>query len=93
MKKLTVRLSDQLAAHIKSEARRRKVSQSDIIRERLSRARSRQQWTVSLDSISDLIGSVDGLPKDLSARKKKYLVATGFRRKRSGYRRTKRVLA
>jgi hypothetical protein len=30
-----------------------------------------------LDAVADLIGSVDQLPQDLSARKKKYLRSTG----------------
>jgi len=34
------------------------------------------------DAIADLIGSVDGLPADLSARRKKHLEATGYGRKR-----------
>jgi hypothetical protein len=34
--------------------------------------------TASLDAIADLIGSVDSLPTDLTARKKKYLHATGY---------------
>jgi hypothetical protein len=33
-------------------------------------------------AISDFIGSVVGLPADLSARKKRYLRATGYGRKR-----------
>ena len=33
-------------------------------------------------AIADLIGSVDGLPADLSTRKKRYLRATGYGRKR-----------
>ena len=35
------------------------------------------------DAIADLIGSVDGLPADLSTRKKQYLQAAGYGRKRS----------
>jgi hypothetical protein len=35
-----------------------------------------------LDAIADLIGSVAGLPADLSARKKHYLKATGYGQKR-----------
>ena len=34
------------------------------------------------EAIADLIGSVDGLPADLSARRKKHLEATGYDRKR-----------
>jgi hypothetical protein len=43
------------------------------------RARAR---AASLDAIGDLIGSVDTLPSDLSARRKHYLRATGYGRKR-----------
>jgi hypothetical protein len=35
------------------------------------------------DAIADLVGSVDGLPADLSERKKRYLKATGYGRKRA----------
>jgi hypothetical protein len=34
-----------------------------------------------LDAVADVIGSVDRLPADLSARKKKYLKSTGYGRK------------
>jgi hypothetical protein len=33
---------------------------------------------VLLDAISNIVGSVDGLPRDLSARTKKYLKSTGY---------------
>jgi Arc/MetJ-type ribon-helix-helix transcriptional regulator len=80
MKTLTVRLPDELAAQIEAESRERKLSKSDVIRERLTGERRRP--TDPLDSISDIIGSVHGLPADLSARKKKYLKA-GYGRKHS----------
>jgi Arc/MetJ-type ribon-helix-helix transcriptional regulator len=83
MKTLTVRLPEELAAQIEAESRERNVSKSDVIRERLSRARSRHRQAVSLERISDIIGSVDGLPADLSTRTKKYLAVTGYGRKRS----------
>jgi hypothetical protein len=50
----------------------RKVSKSAVLRERSQR---------SCAGIADLIGSVDGLPADLSARKKRYLRATRYGRK------------
>jgi Arc/MetJ-type ribon-helix-helix transcriptional regulator len=82
MKTLTVRLPDPMIAEIEAESRGRKCSKSDVVRERLQRAvgpvRRRSQ---PLDAIADLIGSVDGLPTDLSARKKRYLKATGYGRK------------
>ena len=82
MKTLTVRLPEALAAQIEAESRRRKLSKSDVVRERLSLAGSRRRPPASLEAISNLIGSVDGLAADLSARKKKYLKATGYGQKR-----------
>ncbi|HEX6137384.1 MAG TPA: CopG family transcriptional regulator [Casimicrobiaceae bacterium] len=79
MKTLTVRLPEPLVADIEAESRGRKVSKSDIVRERLQRAAGR---TAALDAIADLVGSVEGLPADLSARRKHHLRATGYGRKR-----------
>ena len=83
MKTLTVRLPESLAAAIEAEARQRKLSKSDIVRERLERASTAAAPGAPAYDIADLIGSVvDGLPVDLSARKKHYLRATGYGRKR-----------
>jgi Arc/MetJ-type ribon-helix-helix transcriptional regulator len=79
MKTLTVRLPEPLAAEIEAESRGRRVSKSDIVRERLQESRGPRK--ASLDAVADLLGSVDGLPPDLSARKKRYLKATGYGRK------------
>ena len=84
MKTLTVRLPEELAAQIEAESRERRMSKSNVIRERLKLARSRHRRANLLDSIGNLIGSVDGLPADLSTRKKKYLKATRYGQKRSG---------
>ena len=71
-------------AEIEMESRGRKCSKSDIVRERLQRAgRPTRRRSAPLDAIADLIGSVDGLPADLSAHKKRYLKATGYGQKRS----------
>jgi hypothetical protein len=87
MKTLTVRLPEQLAADIETESRQRNVSKSDVVRERLESPlsnRSKAHKTVTtFDLISDLIGSVKGLPPDLGARKKHYLKVTGYGKKRS----------
>ena len=84
MKTLTVRLPEALAAEIEAESRARKLSKSDVIRERLSHpARASRRRRSSLDAISDLVGSVDGLPSDLSARKKEYLRKSGYGQKRA----------
>jgi len=83
MKTLTVRLPEALVAQIETESRERKLSKSDVVRERLSLAvGARRRRTASLDAIADLVGSVDGLPADLSARKESHLKATGYGRKR-----------
>ena len=83
MKTLTIRLPDPLAAEIETEARTRKISKSDVVRERLRLMRGpAQRAKAPLHTIADLIGSVDGLPADLSARKKRYLKATGYGQKR-----------
>jgi Arc/MetJ-type ribon-helix-helix transcriptional regulator len=83
VKTLTVRLPDSLVAEIDAESRERKVSKSDIVRERLQAGSGRRgRRAPLLDGIGDLIGAVDGLPEDLSARKKEYLKSTGYGRKR-----------
>jgi Arc/MetJ-type ribon-helix-helix transcriptional regulator len=84
MKTLTVRLPEPLVAEIEMESRGRKCSKSDVVRQRLQgAARPTRRQSTALDAITDLIGSVDGLPADLSARKKRYLKATGYGQKRS----------
>ena len=79
---MTVRLPDALAAAIDQEARQRKLSKSDVVRERLERAPlAAKEPNARPYDIADLIGCVDGLPADLSARKKHYL-RLGYGRKR-----------
>jgi Arc/MetJ-type ribon-helix-helix transcriptional regulator len=83
MKTLTVRLPEPLVADIEAESRGRKISKSDVVRERLRLASgSARRPPAELATIADLIGSVEGLPADLSARKKQYLGTTGYGRKR-----------
>lgn len=74
---VTVRVPRELAADIETEARDRGVSKSEVIRERLKRAPRQRHRPASLDAIADLIGSVDGLPADLSSRNKEYLRSCG----------------
>ena len=82
MKTLTVRLPEPLVADIEAESRGRRISKSDVVRERLERPRRRRHRAASMNAIADLVGSVNGLPTDLSARRKKYLHATGYGQKR-----------
>ena len=80
MKTLTVRLPESLVAQIEAESRERKVSKSDVVRDRLAAAAPEPSTTY--ETIAHLAGSVDGLPSDLSANVKRYLRA-GYGRKRS----------
>jgi len=83
MKTLTIRLPDPLVAEIDAESRKRRISKSDVVRERLQqRNKTGRRRSKTLDAISDLIGSVDGLPSDLSGRKKEYLRNTQYGQKR-----------
>ena len=81
MKTITVRLPEPLVAEIEAESRGRKCSKSDIVRERLQQVGRNRPNRLPLDAMADLIGSVAGLPADLSTRKKRYLKATGYGRK------------
>ena len=74
MKTLTVRLPEALVAEIERESQVRRVSKSDVVRERLGRARNGARASQNMrDLVGDLIGSVGRLPADLSSKKKKYL--------------------
>jgi hypothetical protein len=80
VKTFTVRLPATLAGDIEAESRERCCSRSDVVRKRLAAG----AWSgVETPASADLIGSVDGLPADLSERKKTYLKAAGARRMRS----------
>lgn len=83
MKTLTVRLPEAVVAEIEAESRERRRSKSDVVRDRLSRAAGRRSRPAVHHAIADLVGSVDGLPPDLSGRTKVYLKATGYGRKRA----------
>jgi hypothetical protein len=76
MKTLTVRVPDAVVAEIEDAARARNVTRSDVIRERLSAPSvTSDRRPPALQAIAHLIGSVKGLPADLSANKKRYLKA------------------
>jgi hypothetical protein len=83
MKTLTVRLPEPLVAEIEAESRERKVTKSNVVRERLQLVPGRARPVPApLAAIADLVGSVRGLPTDLSANKKGYLKTTGYGQKR-----------
>jgi hypothetical protein len=58
------------------------ATKSDVVR-LIETKRSRGNRSALLDAVAEVIGSVDQLPHDLSARKKKYLTSTGYGNKRS----------
>ena len=59
---ITVRLPEALADEIETESRKRGVSKSDVVRERLERAREARELPPALADIADVIGAADGLP-------------------------------
>ena len=74
MKTLTIRLPESLASEIERESQARRVSKSDVVRERLHQPHRPAAVGGSMRELAgDLIGSVRGLPADLSSNKKKYL--------------------
>jgi Arc/MetJ-type ribon-helix-helix transcriptional regulator len=80
MKTVTIRLPEDLVADLQAESRERGVSVSDVMRERLLAPRAAR--APSFSAIADLVGSIEGLPTDLSSRKKSLLKA-GYGRNRS----------
>ncbi len=65
MKTLTVKLPDPLFAEIASDAKARKLTKSEIVRERLARTGrlANSLWS----RMEDLVIEDDALPKDLSS--------------------------
>jgi len=83
VRSLTVQLPDRLVTEIEAESRQRNCAKSDVVRERLQRgAESARDLSARLNAVADLIGSVDGLPADMSAKKTRYLKTTGYGKKR-----------
>ena len=80
MTTLTVRLPEPLVAEIDAESTERGISRSEVVRERLTRAARPSKDNAALNRIADLIGSVDGLPAEVSSRRKHYLRATSYGR-------------
>ncbi len=67
MKTLTVKLPEPLFAEIEQAARARKVSKSEVVRERLERGTNVK--TSLWSRIEDLVIDSDSLPRDLSSNK------------------------
>jgi hypothetical protein len=83
MQTLVVRIPDDLAAEIEAEARRLNSTKSEVARAWLVAQReSTGTPSAGFDLIADLVGAETDAPRDLSARKKKYLETTGFGREK-----------
>ena len=75
MQTVSLRLPEDLLARLNTEARARRISKSQLVRESLEKALTKrpQGSAVSCyDLTRDLVGSLTGLPKDL-AHNPKYL--------------------
>ncbi len=83
MQTLVLRIPDDLARELEAEARGCDLTKSEIARRRLIAAGAQNTRTTSgFDLIADLIGTVEGGPTDMSARKKHYLKTQGYGKSR-----------
>lgn len=67
LRTLTVKVQDRLLADIEAEARARRVSRSEVVRERLEKRRASKGsvW----DRMRDLVIGEDAAPEDLASNK------------------------
>jgi hypothetical protein len=85
VKTLVLRIPDELAAELEATAERLNVTKSEVARQRLAACSSADSPGSGFLLIADLVGTVEDGPADRSSRKKHYLRATGYgRRKRRG---------
>ena len=83
MQTLVLRIPDDLADDIKEEARRLNSTKSEVARARLDLGRDKAGAKgAGFDLIHDLVGTDEGGPCDLSARKKYHLKSRGFGREK-----------
>ena len=66
---MTLKLPEDLFAEISSEARARRISKSQVVRERLANRRTAKGKGSLWNQIEDLVISSDSLPADLSSNK------------------------
>jgi hypothetical protein len=83
MQTLVIRIPDDLARELEAESKKTHLTKSEVARRRLIAAGSRSHDMASgFDLIADLVGSVEGGPADMSARKKEYLKSSGYGKSR-----------
>jgi hypothetical protein len=79
MQTLVLRIPDDLARELDAEAKKSHLTKSEVARRRLIAAGSQSHAATSgFDLIADLVGTVEGGPADMSARKKDYLKSTSY---------------
>lgn len=83
MQTLVLRIPDDLARELDAEAKKTHLTKSEVARRRLIAAGSQSHVVASgFDLIADLVGTVEGGPADMSARKKEYLKTTSYGKSR-----------
>lgn len=70
MKLLSIKIPDPLFAEISREADSRKLSKSEVVRERLAASKGKRNVASLWDRMGDLVIRTDRLPTDLSSNKK-----------------------
>ena len=70
MKLLSIKIPDPLFAEISREADSRKLSKSEVVRERLTASKGKTSVASLWDRMGDLVIRTDRLPADLSSNKK-----------------------
>ena len=79
MQTLVIRIPDDLARELEAESRKTNLTKSEVARRRLIAAGSQSHDpTLGFDLIADLVGTVEGGPADMSARKKDYLKTRAY---------------
>lgn len=72
----------QAGRRVKTKVSRATPSHERVNEPRARRSEAKHNYPLALQDIADVIGSVDGLPADLSANTKRYLTAWGYGRNR-----------
>ncbi len=83
MQTLVLRIPEDLARELDAEAKKFHLTKSEVARRRLIAAGVQGHAAASgFDLIEDLIGTVEGGPSDMSARKKDYLKTKDYGKSR-----------
>ncbi len=79
METIVVRIPDDLARDLERQAKELNLTKSEVARRRLvAGGKVDTEAKEGFQMIADLVGSAEGLPPDLSSKKKDYLNKTGY---------------